>query len=118
MDVPELVLPPLEAGGHLVDYLYRVGPATGGEALTFQEIVSWQEATGRQLDAWEAETLRILSGAYLSEQHEAKDPNRPPPFFAAGRDAPSRQDVDAKLDALFSRLEGRSGKSGLAGPPR
>lgn len=77
---PELIAPEIPAEtAYLVDYLMTVGPASGGEVLTFLEIQAWRRETGRILDAWEVETLQKLSRVYLSEYHQASDRDRPPP---------------------------------------
>lgn len=79
-------LPSSGPAGHLVGYLFKVGPAIAGEVLTFTEIRNWTELTGVTLNAWEAETLRSLSSAYLSELEAAKSP---------ARAAPSREPEEA-----------------------
>lgn len=115
MSRPELVLPPIGFGGHLVDLLFDVGPSSAGEVITFQEIVAWQRVTGVRLDAWEAETLRRLSHAYLAEIVEAKDPDRPAPY----RDTPPPPpaEVASKLEAMFDRLAAQDAKKGLGPKP-
>lgn len=79
VDQPGLILPEVEAGNHLLDYLFRIGPLPGGEVVSFSEIAAWCDLTGVVLTSWEAETLRTMSAAYGSELHAAKDPKRPPP---------------------------------------
>lgn len=69
----------MDAGAHVIDYLFRIGPLPGGEVVSFSEIAAWCDLTGVALTSWEAETLRLLSAAYGSELHAAKDPKRPPP---------------------------------------
>lgn len=92
--------------------LFDVGPSTAGEVVTFQEIAAWQSATGVRLDAWEAETLRRLSHAYLAEMVEAKDPARPPPYQDAPPPPPA--EVASKLEAMFDRLAAQDAKRGLS----
>lgn len=79
-DPPGLELPPLDTGDHLIKHLFDVGPSSAGEVLTFSEIRAWVDLTGHVLTAWEAETLRKLSAAYLGELQDAKAADRPPPF--------------------------------------
>lgn len=112
----ELVLPEIEAWAYVVDYLFAVGPSTGGEVLTFQEIAAWSALTGRVLGAWEAETLKALSGAYLSEYHAAEDVNRPPPFRPAERVVP-RAEVSSRLLAMYQAMAEQDAKSGLGAKP-
>ena len=82
-------MPPLEAGGYLLGYLFEVGPVMAGGGgvgpLTYQELGAWQAATGIELRAWEARFLRRLSGEYLAESRRAEQPDCPPPWQAADR---------------------------------
>lgn len=88
--------------GYLVGYLFEVGPAAGGEVLTFQELEAWQRSTGQILSAWEAITLRHLSGAFLAEAHEADHEGRLPP--GEQERAATRERVGARLEAMFDSL--------------
>ena len=101
---PELTPPPVEPDlDYMVTYLMTVGPATAGEVLTFQEIQAWRRETGRVLNVWEVETLQRLSRAYLSEYHQAKDRDRPPPFAPA---APinDRRFVSSRILEMYRRM--------------
>jgi hypothetical protein len=80
-EAPGLEMPPVDAGNHLLKHLFDVGPSSGGEVLTYTEIANWIALTGNVLTAWEAETLRKLSVAYLNERDLAKDPERPAPYL-------------------------------------
>lgn len=84
-----------------------VGPATAGEPVPFLEIESWSRQTGRRLDAWEAEMLHRLSGAYLSEYHAAKARDRPPPAGEVAKAKPTRSEVSQLISDLFARLEAK-----------
>jgi hypothetical protein len=79
VEVPELDLPSIEAGEHLVEYLFEAGPTSAGEVLTYGEIAAWTRLTGTVLTSWEAKTLRGMSREYLSELHAATAKDRPPP---------------------------------------
>lgn len=103
-DRPELILPPAGVAGHLVDYLFEVGPTEAGEVLTFREIEAWSRMTGYTLASWEAVFLRRLSGAYASELQAAEDPARPPPYMSATVEAVDHQAVSKARLEMFMRL--------------
>ena len=107
----ELELPHVDAGAHLADYLFDVGPAEGGEVLTFQEIEAWGRATGIVLDAWESETLRRLSAAYLAERMDAADEHRPPPTM--GEIERPAADVASKLASILDQFERQDAQMGV-----
>lgn len=66
----------------IVGYLYDIGPTMGDQAISHQEIESWQRNTGIDLDSWQARTLHRLSVEYLVEAHNAKRRDCPPPWAA------------------------------------
>jgi hypothetical protein len=80
-------LPPVEAGHHLVECLWEIGPSMptgmGNAPVTFTEMQAWQQQTGSVLDAWEARTLRRMSVAYVTQAHEAAAPDCPAPWMPA-----------------------------------
>lgn len=78
-EVEGLDLPLIDAGEHLITYLFDVGPSVGGEVLSYSEIAAWLSISGVVISPWEAETLRKLSAAYLAEREAAKSPDRPLP---------------------------------------
>ena len=102
-------MPPLEDAGHLVDYLLEVGPAMptgqGGVPVSFGELQAWQQLTGRELLAWECETLRRLSRDYVSESLRAASPAAKAPWVPD--EVQHRTSVDAGLRALFDGLIAR-----------
>lgn len=52
-----------------------------GEApISFGEIGEWARLTGRRLTAWDVETLRRLSGAWIGEKHRASKAGCKPPW--------------------------------------
>ena len=112
-----LELPPIDAASHLIGYLFDIGPSTGGEVVTYSEILAWQEATGTVLSSWEATTLRRMSGAYLGEAQDATDPQRPAPYLQSV--VKSREVVATQLASMFDRLEQQDLKKGpLVRPKR
>lgn len=107
--VPDLDLPPVKAGAHLVRYLLEVGPTAGGEALSYAEIAAWKGQTGTVLDAWSTTTLRSLSQAYLAEYYAAVSPQRPSPSQAA---APERVETFQALSSALDRMEAQQNRRG------
>lgn len=107
MDPPEI-----EGAGHLVGYLFQVGPSTAGEVVTFQEIQSWAVQTGHVLNAWEVETLRRLSAAYLAEFSDAADEHRPPPSRSVDQPI-NHDDIAAKLAGILDQFERQDASMGL-----
>lgn len=78
-EVEGLQLPVIEAGHHLITYLFDVGPSVGGEVISYSEMLAWMAISGAVLSPWEAATLRKMSAAYLAEREAAKAPDRPVP---------------------------------------
>lgn len=104
-----LVLPPLDVGAYLVEYLFEVGPGTGDGPITHQEIAAWCALTGREVEPWEVDALRRMSGAYLSEAHEATDPKRAPPAWES--EQPTKEQVSNTIESLLSRWEAQDAKA-------
>lgn len=77
-------LPPVEAGGYLIVYLFEVGPAAAGVAgaipVPYKELLAWQEGIGLTLNPWEFRTLRLLSAEYVVESKLAEKKDRPAPW--------------------------------------
>lgn len=103
-------MPPIDAASYLVSYLFEVGPTTGEGPITHQEIAAWCSLTGRELEPWEVDALRRMSGAYLSEAHEATEPKRSPPAWTGEK--PTREQVSDTLGSLLSRWEAQDAKAG------
>jgi hypothetical protein len=101
---PQLDLPEIGFGAQIVDYLFEIGPTTGGEVITFTEMRAWSEASGVQLDAWESEMVRRLSSAYLAEYDAAQSPDRPPPSGARRSKAQAAAD-EALILKMMSQYE-------------
>lgn len=87
----------------MVNYLFEVGPSTGEGPVTHLEIAAWCALTGRELEPWEVQALRRMSGAYLSEATEATDPKRPAPAWVG--ESPSREVVANTIESILTRME-------------
>lgn len=81
-----ILLPHVEVGGHLIDYLWEAGPSRqssmGSVALDWVDIRAWQQCTGACLSSWEAKTLRGLSRVFVAQAGVSADPKAPPPWQA------------------------------------
>lgn len=95
-------MPEIDAGQYLLDWLFEIGPTTpmgmSSAPIAWGEIHDWQQQQGVDLKPWESRLLRKLSCEYLSESHEARDPNRPPPYGAMPRNPRLSVKLDAFLD--------------------
>lgn len=94
--------PPIDAGEHLIEYLFEIGPtlpgAMGEVPITHVELRAWQENVGIDLQSWEAKLLHRLSSEYLGQLHKATDPACKPPFGQLYRAPNLSKKIDAALD--------------------
>jgi hypothetical protein len=94
-------LPDPGPAGHLLEYLWEVGPtlaAGDGEAVITQgEIRAWQDNMGVDLAPWEVSLMRRLSQEFLAQLRASTDPNCKPPFGQLYK-APN---IDKKIDAAL-----------------
>jgi len=101
-------LPPLDAGGYLVGYLFDVGPGIsngmGYGPVPYSEILAWQQATGIELTAWEGGMLRSLSCAYCNELAAAADPAMAAP---ATRELETDEQADERRARVSSGIAGQ-----------
>jgi len=78
-------MPHVEAGTHLLEILFEVGPAKpsgmGGQVgIDEIDLVAWQYNQGVNLTPWEAKTIRNLSKDYAYMLGQASDAHFPPPW--------------------------------------
>ena len=78
-------MPQIEAGAHLLEILFEVGPSKSsgmGQQIGIDEIdlVAWQYNQGVSLSPWEAKAVRTLSKEYAYMLGQASDVNCPPPW--------------------------------------
>lgn len=81
-------LPPVPAGGYLIDILFEIGPVKptgmgGTVPMGEPDLHAWQCNQGVELTAWEARTLRVMAREYSAMLTEASEPTCPPPYVAA-----------------------------------
>lgn len=94
-------LPPITAGGYLVELLYEIGPAqplamSSPVAISELEIAAWQNNRGISLSAWEAGTIRRLSQDYASALAKAGQASCPPFYMSPERLSADRRDKISK----------------------
>lgn len=101
-----LQLPEIGSCEYLVKILFDIGPCLnlgmGLCALSWTDISSWQECTGVELDAWQANLIRRLSIEYAQEYSAASDPNRPAPYIEETFD---REEVGDRLYAVLKSFK-------------
>jgi hypothetical protein len=78
-------MPQFEAGAHLLEILFELGPTKSsgmGQQVGIDEIdlVAWQYNQGVSLSPWEAKAVRTLSKEYAYMLGQASDVNCPPPW--------------------------------------
>ena len=92
-------MPPVEVG-HLILYLWEIGPVLAGGMgsipISHAELLAWSGLIGIELQPWEARFILRLSQDYLMESRRAEKPDCPSPWITAAitqeqRDAVSRQ---------------------------
>lgn len=97
---PELDLPEIWGGEHIVEYLFELGPTVKGEEISHPDIGWWQENTGAVVDEFEATMLVALSRAYIAQYRRSsgKSCSRPwsRPFTQEERNERIRQQVEAR----------------------
>ncbi|NBT33779.1 MAG: hypothetical protein EBT13_18260 [Rhodobacteraceae bacterium] len=96
-------MPPVHAGGYLLEILFEVGPAkaagmAGQVGIDETDLMAWQANQNVRLSPWEARTIRLLSREYAGMLAEASDPQCPPPWVPEA--AISVQKRDAIADAM------------------
>lgn len=72
--------PELITGHHIVQVLFEIGPAKAEAALSEADLEPWERRRGIELEPWEAQAVVTLSGAYMQEAHQAREPNALPPW--------------------------------------
>ena len=77
-------LPSVGDAEYVITYWHDLGVieagAMGPIPLSSKEILSWQECTGIDLQAWEFRVIREMSRKYLIQAEESKKPECPPPY--------------------------------------
>ncbi len=78
------LFPSVGDADYLVTYWHDLGVVESGAMgpipLSSKEILSWQECTGIELQAWEFRVLREMSRRYLIQHEASKKLECPPPF--------------------------------------
>jgi hypothetical protein len=99
-------LPDAGLAAHLVGYLFEVGPIAHGPSgpvpVSWPDLQAWQQATGIELQTWEARALRRLSYDYLDATLAAKSPTSPAPY-AAQPSPDNRQAVANAVRNIFGK---------------
>jgi len=78
-------MPPVHAGGYLLEILFEVGPTkaagmAGQVGIDETDLLAWQVNQQIALRPWETRAIRILSREYASMLADASDPRCPSPW--------------------------------------
>lgn len=80
-------MPPLEAGEHVVGYLWEIGPTAaagmGVGPVTHEAIRAWQDNIGIDLHPWEARFMRLLSLEYVNQYYLSAAPECEAPWLSS-----------------------------------
>ncbi|MCK0531775.1 phage tail assembly chaperone [Sphingobium agri] len=102
------LLPPV-SHRYLVGWWLEIGPTLlagmGEGPISWSEIAAWQKLTANHLEHWEAQAIRRMSREFLSQQHEARRLNCPPPCAASEEQAEARVRVAGQFKALMSAMK-------------
>lgn len=98
-------MPEIEAGGHLLEVLFEIGPTKpagmGGQiGIDEADLLAWQFNQGVELSSWESKTVRLLSREYAAMLFEASSPTCPAPYLPNGQLSDARREKIA--DAMSS----------------
>lgn len=98
-------MPEIERGGHVIEWLYEVGPisfgANGAEALSWQEINAWKQATGTEVNTEELLLIRSLSLEYVAQLHAGENPSAKDPTAAKPGTSEARRNAALDFDAML-----------------
>lgn len=72
--------PEIEAGQHLIDALFKIGPSHTDEPLNEGDLEPYERRRGIEFEPWQAELLVEMSKAYLHETHQARNPGAECPW--------------------------------------
>lgn len=108
---------------YLIDHLMAIGCGRHGqlephhkdkasyliralEPVDFREITAWCDLTGHELTPWEAETVKMLSDAYVVQFNKSHDPNCEPPHDPRDMDE-MRERTHSQFQRLFKKAGGK-----------
>ena len=100
-------MPEIGGAEYLVSALSEVGEGKISDgrltSIDWVDIKAWIDVTGAEISAGEAEALRTLSTAYVSQYYEAMKKDCPPPNIERVKD---REVVANKVKSMFAMLRG------------
>lgn len=78
-------MPELEAGMHLVDLLFKVGPIRGEMPLVEADLEPWERRRGIELAPWQADLVIDMSQEYMRQMHLGREVSAVSPWPKAHR---------------------------------
>lgn len=107
---PEFELPDSDNITHIISMMSELGLASskGGNIsqIDWGDIESWRNVTGIDISPWEAETMRHLSGVYVTQYYSSLDNGCVAPVLPQPR---NRDIVAEQFKNLFAMLRGSRG---------
>lgn len=103
-EVPRL--PPVTAR-HVVGWWLEIGPMSGEDAVSWQDMAAWERLTGIELEPWEALAIRAMSSAFANERFAARKRAAPAPYGEIDEIMNNRDAVAAKVRAVFGGRKSR-----------
>lgn len=104
------LLPPV-SHRYLIAWWLEIGPTVmagmGEGPIGWTDIAAWQQLAAMELEPWEAQAIRSLSRAFLSQQHEARKPTCAAPFSETEEQAQTRDRVADQFKAMVGAMGGR-----------
>jgi len=98
---------------YIIQWLFEAGPIDfspmGASPLDWQVIKAWADIQGIELEPREADALRQLSMAYLSQQQKSEDKACPPPWVDPQQI--DRDKVADKVSSTFKAITNRRKKA-------
>lgn len=99
----DVLMPPIEGGQYLIDYLFEFGPVKSGGPIDAADLVAWQTLLGVEWQPWQARLLIRLSRAYQAEMYAATKRDAKSPWAGAEKSwrAVQRRSEERRLDAFL-----------------
>jgi hypothetical protein len=90
---------PENSAPYLTDWLFEIGPTgsngVGRCRLEWRDIAAWQDVSGIDLEPWEGNLIRRLSGDYAEQLARSEKPDCPQPWI---------NDVEVHRTAVASKV--------------
>jgi hypothetical protein len=108
-------LPPTNGCEYLLEYFFSIGVGRNSGmsfvAIDWLEIDAWCRCKKIHLTGWEAETIFMMSGAYVSQSQISRQKNSQPPYSSQSVKDDDKQEVKAAgILKVFESLSAKGKK--------